>query len=653
MERKGLTGKTKWLFEPLNDYCVECLYLICAMLIVRIAETIALFLTGYHAELIANNLIGFAIDMAHIGWIVAALFIIYLILSKFSQNVANITTRIIFAAYLCVSMLLVGYFVSTHMPLDGIITAYSPRELFVTIKSNSPYNLPIAIAIIILAIIFAIIPRKKFRMPTWLQILMIAILAGCAFFPGLDKDKFRLDKEYYIIENKTAYLCNNLRANESIIQLTDSELKEKSEEFASYFPDFEFVDYHYPFLHKDNTPDVLSAYIERGDTRPNIVIIIVEGLCSYISGENSTATSATPFLDSLSQHALVWENCLSTSERTFGVLPSILGALPFGGKGFLAYRRDVPEFNTLATILHANGYKNTFFYGGWYGFDSMDIFAENNFMEMYYDKPEYKTAGERSQWGLRDEYMLLHSLDDVRQSGEAPRLDIYLTLSTHDPFDYPDKDRYTNLYNEMQTKQTDKTKIKKLIDEHASFIYADECLQKFFDEYKKCKSFDNTIFVITGDHKFITSDKKFFVANNETPTENFQVPLIIWSPMLKTSSTFKTITTHRNITPSILALLRNNYGIKTPENSVFLNCGLDTSQTFAAKTFSPHINADRSINGLTYNKYYIQSNSIFRYDTSGILNEIKTQQSDSLKKLIELYSILENYIMNNDALVKD
>ena len=652
MKQKGFTDKIKWLTKPLNSYCVEFLYLICAILIIRIAETIALFATNYNAELIGNNLIGFAVDIANIGWIVAALYIVYTLINLLSQKAANITIRFIFGFYLCLSMLLVGYFTTTHIPLDGIITVYSPKELFVTVKANSSYNIPIIIGIIIVSVAFAAIPRKKFNLPAWLQIVIIALLTGCAFFPGLEKEKFRYDKEYYIIESKTIYLFNSLSKNESIIQFTDNELKEKAEEFASYFPEYEFVDYHYPFLHSDKTPDILSGYLEKSDNKPNIVILIVEGLCNYISGQNSTVTSATPFLDSLSEHALVWENCLSTSERTFGVLPSMLGALPFGENGFLSYRRDVPDHKTLASILHDNGYKSTFFYGGWYGFDGMDIFSENNFMEMYYNNPQYEQITERSQWGLRDEYLLNHSLNDVI-SDDSPRLDVYLTLSTHDPFDYPDKEKYTNQYKEMQVAQPNKLKVKKYISNYASFLYTDDCLRNFFNEYQKCQSYHNTIFIITGDHKFIASNNIFFETDDKASIENFRVPLIIWSPMLKSGQKFPAIATHRDIAPTVLAYIKNNYDAELPETESWLNSGLDTCKHFEAKTFSPHYNANRDLNGITYKQHYITVDGIFTFDTTGNILSIKPTTNDNdLEKLPQLYMQLENYIMNNNALIK-
>lgn len=642
MENKRFGDKTQWLLKPLNDFCNEVLYLICAMLVIRTAEAIALFATGYQAELIVNNLIGFAIDLAHIGWIVAIIYLPYAVLCLVSKKAANITVRTIFAAYLCISMILVGYFATTHIPLDSIINAYSPHELYVTITANSPYNIPIAIAIIIASLLFAAIPRKKLQLPRWLQITMMAIMALCIFVPSLEKNKFRYDREYYIIENKTHYLWNSLRSNQSVIQYTESELKGKAEEFESFFPEYEFIDYHYPFLHKDKTADILSPFLADNGQKPNIVIIIVEGLSNYISGRNSTLASATPFLDSLSEHALVWENCLSTSERTFGVLPSLLGALPFGDRGFMAYRHDIPKFSTLATILHDNGYKNTFFYGGWYGFDNMDIFARNNYMEMYYDKPEYKSAEQQNEWGLLDEYMLLNSFDDLTESTDSQRLDIYLTLTTHDPFNYPDHEKYIKQYEALPKKGESISSTKS----NASFLYADNCLRKFFDKYRNYKSFANTIFVITGDHRFVTE-------NNSETIDNFQVPLIIWSPMLTCTRHFPALTTHRNLSPALLAYLEQKHGIKTSQEVVWLNSGLDTSNYIATNTFSPHFDAGRKIKGITYNGYFITTEKTFRFDTAD--NTLKTRPFNGKtdkSELLRLYIQLENYIMKNDALLK-
>ena len=647
MGLKRFREKIGILFEPLNQFCIEYLYLICAILLTRIIECITLWATNYQSRIIENILLGFIVDIAYIGWIVAVLYIIYFLLTKVSHKLANYTIRTFFWAYICLSILLSLYFAVSHIPLDSIITVYSAKELYVTVSANNPYNIPAVITIIILSISFIFIPRKKICFAKWLQATMITLSLCFIFFPGLNKEKFKFNKEYYIVENKIKYLIESIIEDYSVIMLSDRELREKSSELASYFPEYEFINYKYPLLHKDISPDVLSEYFEIGESKPNIVIIIGEGLCTHISGKNSIAASATPFLDSLSEHSLTWENCLSTSERTFGVLPSIFGALPFGNKGFMTYRHDMPNFTSIANILYDNGYKNTFFYGGWYGFDCMDIFAENNHMSMFYNSQEHESSSQRNSWGLYDEYILMNSIPDIKNSNAQPRFDTYLTLTTHDPFEYPDKEYYIDLYKQRQNEQPNKQNTNDYysIVENASFMYADNCLRKFFNEYSKCKSFNNTIFIITGDHKFQTENEGFAI-------DNFRVPLIIWSPMLKKSQTFKALTTHRDIAPSILKFLKNNYSVNIPDNGIWLNSGLDTSINFTTKTFSPHVGTNRKIKGITYNEYLITDTHTYKYymqDDRLLLKQV--DNNAKLKYLLELYQTLDKYIMGNDALV--
>jgi phosphoglycerol transferase MdoB-like AlkP superfamily enzyme len=63
---------------------------------------------------------------------------------------------------------------------------------------------------------------------------------------------------------------------------------------------------------------------------PNLVFIIVEGLGRNFSGPGARLGSFTPFLDELAGRSLYFENFLSGQGRTFGVLTTVFGSLPFG-----------------------------------------------------------------------------------------------------------------------------------------------------------------------------------------------------------------------------------------------------------------------------------------------------------------------------------
>jgi len=76
---------------------------------------------------------------------------------------------------------------------------------------------------------------------------------------------------------------------------------------------------NFPFLHTDQTPDVLSPFFDSTAIKPNIVFIIVEGLGRSFTNEGARLGNFTPFLDSLSRHSLYWPNFLSEGGRTFAV----------------------------------------------------------------------------------------------------------------------------------------------------------------------------------------------------------------------------------------------------------------------------------------------------------------------------------------------
>src|SRR5690606_24887010 len=70
----------------------------------------------------------------------------------------------------------------------------------------------------------------------------------------------------------------------------------------------------YPFLRKEDTKDFLGNYLAASESTPNLVILIVEGLGHAYSSSNGYIGNFTPFLNSLKEKSLYWENCLSSSR---------------------------------------------------------------------------------------------------------------------------------------------------------------------------------------------------------------------------------------------------------------------------------------------------------------------------------------------------
>ena len=265
-----------------------------------------------------------------------------------------------------------------------------------------------------------------------------------------------------------------------------------------------------------------------------------------------------------------------------------------------------------------------------------------NQIDLILNEHIYDSVPERNNWGLYDGYMFSEALKTI-DFGISPRIDAYLTLTTHDPFEFPNEERYTSRYRKMLNEagvesSTSRTRA------YASYLYLDDCMRQLIDGYRRKPGFENTIFVITGDHCFNTSSE---------PIEVHHVPLIIWSPMLKGGRQMDAMASHRDITPTLLAMLKDRYNISTPENVAWINHGLDTARQFRCTTFSPLLDLSRNISRMVALGCLTDNNETKKIGfDSGHLSLTAIDDTLNINKLLNSYRALDLYVSNNNALIE-
>ena len=624
-------------------------------------------LLGYYQEefwkQLGYCLKGFCYDVLFFSKFALLLLPLYLLIYRASAKAARWTFCILGALMLLVSNAMIMYYISAMMPLDKVFFSYSVKELVYISQSTGAFVWWGYVGLLLIPLLFLVVfgkrktengelrtfrfPFSVFRFP--LSVWLALALAGL-FVWDVPVWAYPNREGKNTICNKQEFFWRSLVKKEATFSRFDPKDLEREHDrilqFQSYFPEDEFVDYRYPFAHIDRSPDVLSGYFDlKPDTMPNLVFIITEGLSREFSGYNSKFPSATPFLDSLADHSLSWLNCMSSSQRTIAVLPSLFGSLPFGKRGFMQ-SSDTPRFYSLPGILKENGYVTSFFYGGWTCFDEMCYFLTDMGIDHYL--PDYTSYPKEMQntWGLYDEYLFSESLKELStfNSPLSTRLDIYLTLTTHDPFDYPDKERYTKRYTEMLVQRHQQHQIEQFqYEQYASYLYFDDCLRKFFNDYRQVPGYENTIFVITGDHCFNGKSEEL---------DKYHVPFVIWSPMLKESHRFPALVAHRDVTPSFLAMMKNKYAIQAPSVVSWLNSGLDTSSYFQSNTFTPQLKNSRKMDNMVYRDYFYDEGEIYKFGYDDDRLTITPVKNESMMQLFSEYRSMDDYVMHNDALVK-
>lgn len=554
------------------------------------------------------------------GLIVGILFFpLYLISNFLSRKVASILIAVIFVVFVILHFSLVKYSLTTLINLGADVLGYSFDDAFNTVASSEAisfvYFLPfIAFSAVFLLLYLLLKKYAKASIVLWSGLVILLIFGGITFFlSAATSEKF---------QNKTAFLVTDIiKFQKDKNKLSAYNFSERSD---------------YPLLKPFNSPDVLSSFLNTKEEKPNIVFIVVEGLGSeFVDGNNYSGF--TPYLDSLIEESLYWENFVSTTGRSFGALPSLFGSLPYGDQGFLEIK-DTPSHLSLINVLKANGYNTSFYSGDAASFDRKINFLEYNGIDNLIDESSYGSAFEKTKaneggftWGYPDSAIFKKALQS-QSIEKQPRLDIIMTLTNHEPFEYPNKEEYMKQVDDFVrvSEKTDalKEQILSHRDIYGSLLYSDESLKDYMEAYSKRPDYENTIFIITGDHRLIPIAMKDKLCR-------YHVPLLVYSPMLKKAERFKSVSSHWDVAPTLLSYLQHNYTFKPLKEASWLGQGLDTVKNFRNVKHIPLMRYKGDINDMIYKEYLFANKELYKinedFETSRIEDEALAKTiSDSL-----------------------
>ncbi|MBR4111197.1 MAG: LTA synthase family protein [Clostridia bacterium] len=362
----------------------------------------------------------------------------------------------------------------------------------------------------------------------------------------------------------------------------------------------------------------------------NVVIIQVEALQAFPIDREYNGQEITPFLNKLKkENSFYFNNYFyqvgsgNTSDAEFVVNNSIL---PINTEAvYLEYYEN--DFYGLPHILKDNGYKtaNAFHAYEKEFWNRNKAYPKQGF-DRYFSNEDFSEE-EIIRLGLSDGKFLLEAVDKIKTQSE-PWYSFLITLSSHHPFNIEPR------YSEIQ-----------LLQEHEntmfggyirSINYLDKCLEDFFEKMKKEGMYENTMFVIYGDHFGIANyndESAGFVSeligHEYNERDMFNVPLLIHIPGMEKVEEKNIVAGHVDVLPTLLHLLgiENNKSIMMGNDLFSINENIVYEQT--------HVGVGSYIDEDTF--YYVSSSGIDIYDKA---IDAKTGQKvqitgDMLKKSAE------------------
>lgn len=573
-----------------------------ALLCLRIAELVAAWPPGLPADegawLVVRAVADDALTVLRHG---PFLFLLTLpgLLAR-TPRIRLLATSATWSLLLLLQACLVAYFVTARVPLGADLYAYSPREIAVTVGAAPHLPTPVLLGALAGLALLALELRRRIardlagpngRVTTFLTGLAVCALTwGPVSLPAShgeteyartlrgNKAAFFVDASVQALRPAPGGIAASTLEPGSAEPRDPAPADTAAPAHASG-PGRETRDPRYPFLHAEATPDALGPLFALDAHRPpNLVIVIVEGLGRSFSGPGAELGSFTPFLDELAAGGLYFENFLATQGRTFAVLPSILGSLPFADQGFAALGTRMPEHATLLSVLRGGGYETRFFTGTDSKFDDERTFLERQGIGRIVDRDDFAPGTPRvNEWGFDDGELVSRVLAEPPAAPARPVVDVIQTITMHDPYRFHSQAQYEGRVearlDALGLGEAQKARYRAQRGIYASILYTDDALRRYFDEARRRPDHANTIYLVTGDHRLPEIPIAEWI-------DRYHVPLIISSPLLRHPARIKAVSSHFDVAPSLLAMLSHAYAIPTPPRVTWLGTGLDLDGGF-------------------------------------------------------------------------
>ena len=647
MKVKGIT--------VFNNYFKLIVISIGVQIIFRFFETFLIIVNfGMQQSLFISEIKGLFYDLLLTLSLLTIAIPVYYFICRFSLKFAWRFFLALIVVFTVLHFFILKFFVYQLNPLDTFVFQYSLKEIIFTV-STSDTNFPreileLAILLLFIYLLIRFISKTEpssviIKIVYWISLLSLPVFVFLQYY-GVEPNKYALNKSFYFYSNTISRMVKNDSG-------TETYTRQDAIKFQALYPEKSFVSTKYPMLHHFRDDQEFGRFFKECDKAPNIVILIVEGLNDDFV-HPFRGVSLMPFLQKLKDSSLYWNRCFTLGERSFAVVPSLLGSLPYGKIGFTLLDK-LPVHISLVAILHANGYYTSFFDGQGSWFHKKDRFFKLNNIDLIFDNKKFSKSykkiivgDDHFFWGYNDKDLFRASFQVLDTLTTEKRLDIYYTGTSHSPFVIDDVPFYDKRFSELLGELNNEPDIrffktyKKFIQ---SVLFVDDALKEYFENAKKLPGYDNTIFFITGDHPM-----------TEIPIGNslkrYHVPLIIYSPKLSKPQTFSHTVSHLDVSESLLSLLAE-YQIQAPEISTALGDQLFPDQPKGNKIIA-FMNDNREIIDFYSNGYYLSGKQLYKVGEDLSITPVRDRgKLIILQNELDVFKKTNNYVSLSDKIMSD
>ena len=280
----------------------------------------------------------------------------------------------------------------------------------------------------------------------------------------------------------------------------------------------------------------------------NVVLIHLESTRAQSVTPYNEELATTPFLDELSKSSLLMERAYTTvprsSKASVGVNCGIEPPL-YPGPEFEPGGIPIP---CLAGLLKGQGYRTVFFASTSNTMDNFDAVARGFGYEEIYSSEVMDTEGFQvtNTFGYEEDILLEPSEEWLKKHGDEPFMAEYFTGTGHYGYEcVPNRYGYESFSEDEEIDRY-----------HNCLRMLDHFLENLFDQYKKLGLYEDTVFVIFGDHGEGFGEHGRYLHGDTIYEEGLRIPMLIHDPKrFQSGERLEELSSQIDILPTVLDVL--------------------------------------------------------------------------------------------------
>jgi arylsulfatase A-like enzyme len=257
----------------------------------------------------------------------------------------------------------------------------------------------------------------------------------------------------------------------------------------------------------------------------NVVVVHLESVrAASVTPYDDEDPEITPFLEELTEESLVAERAYAVVPHTTNALVATLcGVSPPIGRWQTYLAGDWIPARCLPDLLGERGYNSVYFTSSEQTFERRPEVVENMGYEEFYPLETMEKEGfeKANYFGYEDDIMLEPSREWLEEKAEdGPFLATYETITPHHDYLAPD-----DSYGRKDFAEED------ALNRYLNSVrYVDFFVKNLIEQYRELGLYDDTIFVVYGDHGEAFGEHDLKQHDNVPYEEGLRVPLLVHAP---------------------------------------------------------------------------------------------------------------------------